>query len=195
MVTGARPGGWRRVSGWFRRRPALAAEADRVWQGLRAGQAGVESVLGLPHALVVPLLNRHFAGHAAPSSEAFAATGRDGFWTLPAPHPDVRVQVFGDGSGRLVRGEVSSGGPWAGVCLTSDWSPHHEYAVWGVAVSGPAGAGQDARLDALLKHLDAAGWRSDAIGSGHVAGKPPETASGSRIDQGPGGLARGRGKP
>lgn len=190
----------RALSRRFERRSGLAREAAAVWRGLRAGQAGVETVLGLPHALAAPLLIRHFSGHATPSSASFAATGLNGFWTLPAPHPDVRVRVLGDATGRLVHGEVTSLGCWSGVWLRCHWSPYDERPVWCAEVrSSDAGGGRAACLDALIAYLDASGWRPDAADD-RVDQRVPSPASPRPAVSGGGGrdteaLARERVRP
>lgn len=120
---------------WQRLQPD---EAASVWRGLRAGQGGVETVLGLPHALAAPLLERHFKGKAVPSSAGFARHGRDGYWTLPPPHPFVQVRLIGDDHGRLAEGEVRSAKLWAGVCLYTLWAPENERVVWQILASRDA---------------------------------------------------------
>ncbi|WP_018871183.1 hypothetical protein [Thioalkalivibrio sp. ALgr3] len=130
----------------FRRRNPL----DTAARAVDRGRAGVETVLGLPHRLAVPLLQRHFGDAAVPSSEGFREHGRDGSWTLPAPAPEFSVRLDADSEGRLIHGRITGSGPYAGLIVFSDWSPDHPAAVWQIRVEEPAGEQATALHDHLL---------------------------------------------
>lgn len=131
---------------WLGRRDPLESAA----QAVDRGRAGIETVLGLPHRLSVPLLRRHFGGDAAPSDNAFRESGRDGYWELPAPAADFEVRLFGDAEGRLTLGTIRGHGPYAGLVVFSEWSPDHPAAVWQLRVEEPAGESAQALHDHLL---------------------------------------------
>lgn len=140
------PGMLARVKRWLGRRDPLSSAA----QAVDRGRAGIETVLGLPHRLSVPLLQRHFGDAAKPSSEAFRETGRDGYWELPAPAPEFEVRLHGDHEARLTLGTIHGRGPYQGLVVFSEWSPDHPAAVWQARVEEPAGESARALHDVLL---------------------------------------------
>lgn len=131
---------------WLGRRDPL----ERAAQAVDRGRSGIETVLGLPHRLSVPLLRRHFGDAAQPSNEAFRETGCDGYWELPAPAPEFEVRLHGNAEGRLMLGTISGLGPYAGLVVFSEWSPDHPAAVWQLRVEEPAGESAQALHDHLL---------------------------------------------
>jgi len=128
------------------REDPLATAARAVDQG----RAGIETVLGLPHRLSVPLLERHFGQDVVASDADFRATGCDGHWELPAPAPEFEVRLFGDPEGRLTLGTIRGRGPYQGLVVSSEWSPEHPAAVWQARVEEPAGESARALHDHLL---------------------------------------------
>ncbi|WP_017940361.1 MULTISPECIES: hypothetical protein [unclassified Thioalkalivibrio] len=131
---------------WLAPRDPLESAA----QAVDHGRTGIETVLGLPHRLSVPLLRRHFGDDAEPSDGAFRETGRDGYWRLPPPAPEFEVHLYGDPEGRLTLGTIRGHGPYAGLVVFSEWSPDHPAAVWQLRVEEPAGESAQALHDHLL---------------------------------------------
>lgn len=102
------------------------------------GRAGIEALLGLPHRLAVPLLERHFGGDAIPSDPEFRETGRNGHWTLPPPAHAFEARLFGDTEGRLTCGTIRGLGQHAGLEVFSEWSPEDPAAVWQLRLDADA---------------------------------------------------------
>ncbi|WP_019626412.1 hypothetical protein [Thioalkalivibrio sp. ALJT] len=131
---------------WLRREEPLARDA----RAIDRGRSGIETVLGLPHRLSVPLLRRHFGDAAVPSDPAFRETGQNGHWTLPAPADTFEVRIHGDAEGRLTLGTIHGRGPYTGLVVFSEWSPDHPAAVWQLRVEAPTGTSAQSLHDYLL---------------------------------------------
>lgn len=111
----------------------------RIERAVEQGRGAIESVLGLPHVLAHPLVERHFGDTATPSNEEFRETGRNGYWVLPSPHADIRIRVAAGGDGRLTEGAVSGQGPLQGLHVYTLWSPDVASPVWQIRLTPPLG--------------------------------------------------------
>ncbi|MGM0476138.1 MAG: hypothetical protein ACQERR_02980 [Pseudomonadota bacterium] len=129
---------------WFHQRPLR-----RVLRGIEQGRGAIESVLGLPHVLARPLVERHFGTLATPSDEAFRESGRNGFWQLPAPHPAIELKVAAGDDGRLTEGLIRLSDDWSGLVLYSEWDPGEPEPRWQIRLVPPFGE----RLDELYRAL------------------------------------------
>lgn len=131
---------------WLGREDPMTRAARAIDQG----RSGIETVLGLPHRLSTPLLQRHFGADAVASDASFRKTGCQGHWTLPPPAPEFEVRVYGNDEGRLTLGTIQGQGPYQGLVVLSEWTPDHPAAVWQVRLEEPVGDSAQALHDFLL---------------------------------------------
>ncbi len=129
---------------WFRQRPLR-----RALRGIEQGRCAIESVLGLPHVLAQPLVERHFGTLATPSDESFRETGRNGYWQLPSPHPAIELKVAAGDDGRLTEGLIRLSDDWAGLVLYTEWDPGLPEPRWQIRLVPPLGEGVDGLYRAL----------------------------------------------
>ncbi|WP_018864803.1 hypothetical protein [Thioalkalivibrio sp. ARh3] len=134
------------VKRWLGREAPLTGAA----RAIDRGRSGIETVLGLPHRLAVPLLRRHFGEAVHPSDEEFRETGKNGYWSLPTPGSEFEVRLFGDDTGRVTVGTIRGTSVYSGLVVVSEWSPENPVAVWQVRLEESATDSARALHDFLL---------------------------------------------
>ncbi|MGM0413391.1 MAG: hypothetical protein ACQERG_08770 [Pseudomonadota bacterium] len=122
----------------------------RLARAVEQGRGAVETVLGLPHVLAKPLIERHFGTQAHPSSEEFRETGREGAWHLPAAAPEFTVRVEAGGDGRITLGRIDGHGVAAGLLVFSEWDPEQPAPVWQIRLVEPRGEEAAALYERLV---------------------------------------------
>jgi hypothetical protein len=135
---------------WLKREGAAERRVAEAADAIDKSRAAIEGLIGLPHVLSRPIIQRKWANALIPSDENFARTGIDGQWRFPALHPDIQTVIKSDETGRLVLGLITGHNAFAGIRVFTQWDRFSPVSQWQVEMDEERGELTEALYRRLL---------------------------------------------